>query len=181
MSLHWLPNALTVSRILLVAPIAYLIVTGKYGTALLIFLVAGITDALDGFLAKTFRWFSRIGGLLDPLADKLLLTSVFGALWVAGLLPGWLALLVILRDLIIVSGACAYHALIEPVNANPTRISKLNTLFELLLVLATLASAAYGWPSDTVILALGAAVFVTVIISGMDYVWSWSRKALVGE
>ena len=181
MSLHWLPNAISVLRIALVAPILYLIAKHEYSTGLLLFFVAGISDGLDGFLAKTFDWQSRIGALLDPLADKLLIAGSFAALWLVGLLPAWLAALVIIRDILIIGGAAFYNFLIKRVEGDPTRISKLNTALELLLVLAVLARAAYAWPDSVVIVVLGAAVFVTVIISGIDYVWSWSNKARTGE
>ena len=90
-------------------------------------------------------------------------------------------MLVIIRDILIIGGAAFYNFLIKRVEGDPTRISKLNTALELLLVLAVLARAAYAWPDSVVIVVLGAAVFVTVIISGIDYVWSWSNKARTGE
>jgi cardiolipin synthase len=180
MPLHWLPNAISVCRILIVAPVTWLIVAGDYASALLLFFVAGFSDALDGFLAKTFNWHSRLGALLDPAADKLLLTGSFAALWLAALVPAWLALLVILRDVVIVAGATFYNFLIRPVEGTPTAISKVNTALELAFVLAVLATAAYGWPGETLSTWLGAAVFVTVIVSGIDYVWTWSVKAARG-
>lgn len=181
MSLHWLPNAISVLRIVLVVPILYLITLHQYSLALLLFFVAGISDGLDGLLARTFNWRSRAGALLDPLADKLMMAGSFAALWFTGLLPLWLALLVIARDLLIVVGAIFYNFLIKPVEGEPTRISKLNTAFELLLVFSVLARAAYGWPDPVVVVVLGAAVLVTVVISGIDYVWSWTNKARKGE
>lgn len=164
-------------RIVLVAPILYLIAKDAYSTALLLFMVAGVSDVLDGLLARRFDWQSRIGALLDPLADKLLIAGSFAALFLVGLLPLWLAAVVIGRDILIVGGATFYNFLIKPVEGEPTRISKLNTFLELLLVLMVLARAAYAWPDAVVIVVLGAAVLVTVVISGSDYVWSWANKA----
>lgn len=181
MSLRWLPNAISVLRIVLVVPILYLISRYDFSTALLLFIVAGVSDVLDGLLARSFDWQSRIGALLDPLADKLLIAGSFAALWLVGLLPLWLAATVIGRDILIVGGATFYNFLIRPLEGEPTLISKLNTALELLLVLLVLTKAAYAWPDSLVIAVLGAAVLVTVVISGSDYVWSWSNKARMGE
>lgn len=177
MSLHWLPNAISIMRIALVGPVVYLILKEDFANALLLFLVAGISDGIDGFLARTFRWQSNIGALLDPLADKMLTIGSFAALWSLGMVPAWLALLVVIRDVVIMGGAATYHLLIGPVEGNATVVSKFNTVMVLLLVLCLLSAAAYGWPGDNIITLLGAAVFVTVVISGVDYVWSWSIKA----
>lgn len=177
MTLSWLPNAISLLRIVLVLPVAYLVVSENYAAAIYLFFVAGISDGLDGFLAKTFGWRSRLGALLDPVADKLLLIASFAALYVAGLIPLWLAVLVIARDIIIVGGATAYHFLIQPVDGEPTAISKINTALELGFVLAVLLAAAWQWPLRNLVIVLGAAVLVTVVVSGMDYVWSWTIKA----
>ena len=136
-----------------------------------------ISDGLDGFLAKTFSWQSNIGALLDPMADKLLLSASFATLAIAGWVPVWLAALVIVRDLVIIGGACAYHVLIQPLRGDPTKISKLNTAIELAYVIAVLLAAAWAIEIPAVTLTLGAAVFVTVVVSGIDYVWAWSLKA----
>ena len=181
MSLRWLPNAISLLRIGLVVPVVYLIVGGRHDLALILYFVAGASDALDGYLAKSFGWRTRAGELLDPIADKLLVSASFAALWFAGLLPLWLAVLVILRDVVIISGATLYHFLIRPVPGLPTNVSKLNTALEFTLVLATLSRSAYAWPGEAAITTLGAAVFVTVVISGVDYVWSWSIRAREGR
>jgi cardiolipin synthase (CMP-forming) len=177
MQLRWLPNAISLLRIVLIAPILYYIVAARYDLALALFFIAGFSDGLDGYLAKTFNWNTRLGALLDPIADKLLVAGAFVTLANQGLLPVWLATLVVIRDLVIIGGALAYNFLIGPVQGEPTKISKLNTMFELLLVLFVLSRAGYGWPDEITVVVLGAAVFVTVIVSGTDYVWSWSQRA----
>lgn len=177
MQLRWLPNAISLLRIVLIAPILYYIVGARYELALALFFIAGFSDGLDGYLAKTFNWHTRLGALLDPIADKLLVAGAFVTLASQGLLPVWLATLVVLRDVVIIGGAITYNFLIRPVQGEPTKISKLNTMFELLLVLSVLGRAAYGWPDEITIVVLGAAVLVTVVISGTDYVWSWSQRA----
>jgi cardiolipin synthase len=177
MQLRWLPNAISLLRIVLIAPILYYIVGARYDLALALFFIAGFSDGLDGYLAKTFNWHTRLGALLDPIADKLLVAGAFVTLASQGLLPVWLATLVVLRDVVIIGGAMAYNFLIRPVQGEPTKISKLNTMFELLLVLSVLGRAGYGWPDEITIVVLGAAVLVTVVISGTDYVWSWTQRA----
>ena len=177
MSLRWLPNAISILRIILVAPILWLIASDRYLPATALFLLAGFSDGIDGYLAKRFDWHSRLGALLDPIADKLLVAGVFIMVVYAGLIPLWLAAMVILRDVVIVGGATAYNFLVRPVEGEPTRISKLNTGLELLLLLFVLCRAATGWPPQVSITVLGACVFVTVVVSGIDYVWSWSRRA----
>jgi cardiolipin synthase len=177
MSLRWLPNAISLFRIALVAPILLLIVEGRYDAALVLFFVAGFSDGLDGYLAKRFDWHTRLGALLDPIADKLLVAGTFLVLVYTNHVPLWLAAIVILRDVVIVGGAAAYNYLVGPVEGEPTRISKLNTALELLFVLFVLSRAAFGWPADISITVIGAAVLVTVVISGVDYVRSWTRRA----
>ncbi len=177
MSFRWLPNAISLLRIALVAPILLFIVDGQYGYALALCFVAGFSDGVDGYLAKRFDWHTRIGALLDPIADKLLVAGTFMALVYTGHIPLWLAALVIVRDVVIVGGATAYNFLIRPVEGEPTRISKLNTALQLLFLVFVLSRAAFGWPDQITITVLGASIVVTVVVSGIDYVWSWARRA----
>ncbi len=177
MSLRWLPNAISLFRIALIVPVVLFIEDGRYALALALFFVAGFSDGLDGYLAKRFAWHTRLGALLDPVADKLLIAATYVTLAYAGHMPIWLASIVVLRDLVIIGGAAAYNFLIAPVEGQPTRVSKLNTALELLFVVGVLGRAAFGWPDSLTITVLGAGVFVTVVISGVDYVLSWSRRA----
>ena len=177
MSLRWLPNAISLLRIALVAPILLLIIDGQYGFALALSLVAGFSDGVDGYLAKRFDWHTRIGALLDPIADKLLVASTFLVLVYTGHIPLWLGGLVVFRDIVIVGGATVYNFLIRPVEGEPTRISKLNTALQLLFLVFVLSRAAFDWPDQITITVLGASVVVTVVISGIDYVWSWAWRA----
>jgi cardiolipin synthase len=158
MSWRFLPNAICIVRIMLVGPLVWLIVEGRYAEALAVLLVAGVSDGLDGFLAKTFDWRTRLGGLLDPAADKLLLVSVFLALTYAGLVPVAVTAVVVARDVVIVLGAIAYQLLIAPVKGEPSVISKLNTASQLALVFFTLTSVAFAWPPRVSLLTLGASV-----------------------
>lgn len=162
----------------LIVPIVLALNAHNYDIALLLMFLAGLSDGLDGYLAKRFDWRSRIGGLLDPLADKLLLVSVFIALASIGLAPVWLALVVIGRDIVILLGALAYTILIGPVQPAPTRISKVNTALQLLFLVFAIAYAAFGWPPRISVVVTGAGVLVVSLVSGMDYVLHWSDLAL---
>lgn len=176
--LSHIPNAICVLRILLVVPTVYALLHGRFAVALLLVFIAGFSDALDGYLAKRFNWRSRLGGLLDPLADKLLVVSLFVTLAYLGLLPVWLAGVVIGRDLIIVAGGTAFNFLIGPVQPEPSPASKLNTLAQLLCVVGVLANEAGPLDLAPMIMGTGAAVLVTSVVSGMDYVIRWTGKAL---
>lgn len=176
-----IPNLICVLRILLVAPIVLNLLAGDFLVALVLIIVAGFSDGLDGFLAKRFDWRTRLGGLLDPLADKLLIMSVFITLTYIGLTPVWLAAVVILRDVVIVSGATAYNALIGQVRPEPSHISKLNTACQLLYLFAVISQPAFDWPLSNVIMIAGAGVLFTSVVSGLDYVIRWSAKAFAEQ
>jgi len=179
MSLRFLPNLLCVLRIVLVYPVALGILQGHYPEVLALFAFAAFTDALDGFLAKRFGWQSELGKVLDPLADKLLLVTMFICLSVAGLAPWWLAALVLLRDLVIFFGALTYKWLFGPLRGESTIVSKLNTLCQIAFCLAVVAEAAFGLPGSAVVTAVGALVVVTTAVSGIDYILIYSRRAAV--
>jgi cardiolipin synthase len=172
-----LPNSITVFRFLLVPPVVLLLLNRQYVGALLVFVLAGFSDALDGYLAKRYHWTSRLGALLDPLADKLMLVSGFVALAWLGLIPLWLVGLVILRDVVIVAGAIVYHMRIEKLEAAPSVVSKLNTLAQILLVLAVMYSQAIRQLPSFWMDVLIYGVLLTTLWSGFDYVWTWGRKA----
>jgi cardiolipin synthase len=143
MSLRWLPNAITVGRMVLALPLLWALGTAQFALAFWLAVVAGLSDAIDGWLAKRYRWASHSGGLLDPLADKLLLGVCFAGLWWTRHLPTWLVALVLARDVVIVVGALAWWRTIGPLAAEPTKLSKLNTVLQVLLVAAVLADAAF--------------------------------------
>ena len=180
MPLNWIPNAISTLRIALVIPVLLLILRGEYGWALLLFWVAGFSDGIDGYLATRFNWESRIGALLDPIADKLLVAGMFIALTYTQHIPVWLTAIVLFRDVVIIGGAVAYNYLIRPVEGEPTVISKINTVMQLLFLLLVLSRAAFGWPDEISLTVLGAATFVTVVVSGIDYVVQWADRARRG-
>lgn len=178
MTLAAVPNLICIMRIALTVPIVLLLAEGRYGPTLILFAIAAASDVLDGYLAKTFGWTSDLGKVLDPLADKLLLVSVFITLAWVGLVPGWLAAVAVTRDFVIGIGAGVYKWLFGPLEGRPTAPSKLNTLVQLLFVIAVVWRAAFPdfpqWP----VTALGALVLITTVVSGVDYVATYSRKAV---
>lgn len=178
MSLRWIPNAICLVRIALVPPVIFLLLEQRYEAALLLFVIAGGSDGLDGFLAKRFGWQTRLGSLLDPIADKTLVSGTFITLGWLDLVPLGVVAVIVLRDVIIVLGAIAWQLLVAPVQGLPSLVSKLNTACQLLFVVCAIAGAAYGWPSESVLTVLGAACIVTAIISGLNYVLTWSSMAI---
>lgn len=172
-----IPNLITLLRILMVPPFVWLLLEGRYLEALVLFFIAGFSDGLDGYLAKRHGWTSRLGGLLDPLADKLLLVSAFIALGYQGLLPVYLVGLVLLRDLVIVSGAVAYHYRVAPLDADPSWVSKVNTVLQIALVLLVIFNQVHALLSPFWMQMLEAMVVLATVWSGLDYVWTWGQRA----
>lgn len=178
MRLHHIPNILTLSRLILLAPFLVFLYQQEYTFAFYIFLIAGVTDALDGWLARHFNWLTPIGSFIDPLADKILITVSFVSLAIIGQLPWWLVILVFLRDLTISVGVMAWYWLIQrKLTFKPTLLSKLNTLLQLTLVTFCLFELAFfkfiPYLIETLILLTAA----TTSFSYIDYVWTWGKKA----
>ena len=176
-----LPNALSIIRIILTVPIVIALLKEQYLLTLLLFLLAGITDALDGWIAKQFSFQSRLGSILDPMADKILLTCSF--LYWVGIMPLWLLMIIFVRDVIIVAGALGYFLgeisrdsdLLEP-----SLISKFNTVLQIALVVFLLLIKIY-----TELSGLRDMVFIVVAtstgLSGADYVLLWVKKFILQE
>lgn len=158
-------------------PILYLLLEHEFGWALLLFAIAGLSDGLDGFLAKHYGWQSHLGGILDPLADKVLLVACILVLGALSLIPVWLVAAVVFRDLLIVGGAVLYNYRIEEVEAAPILVSKLNTVLQILLVVSVITDAGPMSLPAWMIQMLIWACLATVIVSGTQYVWIWSHKA----
>lgn len=173
-----IPNSICVMRMFLVIPIAFCLQSEDFLTALILIFIAGLSDGIDGYLARRFDWQTRLGGLLDPLADKLLLVTVILTLTFMNLSPIWLACVVIGRDLIIITGASLYSYLIGPVRPNPSVISKINTICQLLYMIFVIARQASGWPPEIAVWLMGAVVLVTSLVSGFHYIIHWSVKAV---
>jgi len=170
-----LPNLISLARLLLVPLEIWLILVGRYGSAFWVLLAAGISDALDGFIAKRFDRRTQLGALLDPVADKAMLTSVYIMLGVARQLWTSLVILVVFRDVMIVGGFLLIHLFAVPKHYDPLYISKLNTGAQIILVSFVLArlglGAGAGWPD----LVLSLIVAATTIVSGLSYLVRWAR------
>ena len=177
MNLRQLPNAITCVRILLVLPLVWGLHVGDYRMTLAIALAAGASDALDGWMAKHFGWQTWLGSVLDPIADKLLLDASFIGLWLAGAIPGWLAALVVGRDVVIIVGASTYHFLIGRVEGKPTLLSKTTTVAQIVMVLALLVGLAWRPLPANVSIAMALAIAGLTFASGIDYVVRWSLRA----
>jgi cardiolipin synthase (CMP-forming) len=177
-ALRHLPNALSILRMLLAIPVAMLILREQFALTFVVFGFAAFTDALDGALAKHFGWTSELGKLLDPLGDKLLLMTVFISLTVLGHVPLWLAATAVGRDLVITAGAIVYRVWLGPIHGSrPTPVSKINTLCQITYLLAVIEAVALGRLSSAIVTVLGAVTFTTTVVSGLDYVLTYSRRA----
>jgi cardiolipin synthase (CMP-forming) len=176
--LRHIPNVITALRILLVIPIALSLLEGQLITTIALFGAAVVSDGADGFLAKRFGWQSDVGSVLDPAADKLLLATVFVVLAVLHLVPAWLMAVAVARDLIIVSGAIAYRVCFGPIDVHPSAVSKLNTLCQALYIVAVIARVQFALPPSWAVIMLGALTFVTIAVSGVDYVLRYGKAAL---
>ncbi len=177
MNKRQIPNAITLLRILLVIPIMVLLAQRQYGPVLVLFFIAGVSDGLDGYLARRFCWHTRLGSILDPLADKFMLVGTFLLLGWDGLMPWWLVGLVILRDVLIVGGATAYHYCCQSLTMEPTLISKVNTVLQIMLGLVIIVAAMGSWIPTWVVTSMIVLVTVSTVWSGIDYVWRWGWRA----
>jgi cardiolipin synthase len=147
-------------------------------TTILLFGIAALSDAADGFLAKRYGWQSELGAVLDPAADKLLLVTVFITLAYLKLVPLWLMAVAVARDVIIVLGVLLYRYWFGPLNVRASVVSKFNTLCQAAFILAVVGREEFSIPPAWVVRVLGALVFVTVVISGIDYILIFGRRAL---
>ena len=174
-----LPNVITVFRIALVPPVALLLLRDDYRLALILVFVAGVSDGLDGWLARAFGWRSRLGAVLDPLADKLLLVVTFSCLGWKGLLPLWLVGMVVLRDLYLVIGGVVYNRWFERIDmVSPSYLSKCNTGLQIALALLVMYDVA--WPlviPAPALFVFNRVVLVTTVITFAHYAWTWGQRA----
>ncbi|MGB1271919.1 MAG: CDP-alcohol phosphatidyltransferase family protein [Endozoicomonas sp.] len=174
MKLQYLPNLLTAMRLALSLPIVIAIVYQEPLVAIALFFLAALSDGLDGFLARRYGWETRVGSMLDPLADKVLLVSAFLSLSFIDLIPFWLTLLVAGRDCLIMVGAMVYRSVVGRLDFQPSRLGKLCTLFQLTLVLTAMISMALEVSEPVVFLQPVVVLFT--LGSGLHYVADWSRK-----
>lgn len=173
MNISQLPNFITLARIASVPILILALDQRDYRLALILFVLAGLSDGLDGFIAKRYRCATRLGGILDPAADKILLVGAYVMLTVLGHLPFWLMVVVAFRDLLIVGGYLMYTSMYGPVQMRPSGLSKFNTLMQIVLVAVVLVQQATGIGYPGAVDVLVYAVLVTTVVSGVHYLWTW--------
>jgi cardiolipin synthase len=171
-----LPNILSFARLLSVPVALMLMLEGRFELCFWIFVAAGVTDAVDGWIAKTFNARTEFGAYLDPLADKALVVSTYLMLGWLGHIPGWLVVLVVFRDVLIIGGAMVAYVILGDFRSRPLWISKLNTAVQIALVGMVLARLGVdlGHPAIDEWLVLVAAA--TTVLSGAAYLWQWGRR-----
>ncbi|HMM55428.1 MAG TPA: CDP-alcohol phosphatidyltransferase family protein [Candidatus Desulfobacillus sp.] len=172
------PNLITVARILLIPLVAFLLLDHDYRLAFAVFLAAALGDWLDGFLARRLQQMSQLGAVLDPIADKMTMMIVAILLAAQELLPVWLAVVIVMRDAIIVAGAIAYRFVVGHIELAPTRLSKANTFLEFGVLALAMAQAGRLIDAGEALPPLYLLLFASVLVSGAHYVWVWRRKAI---
>jgi len=171
-----IPNLITLGRILLVPIVVWAITTpGAMWIAFVLFVAAGVSDAVDGFLAKRFGMTTELGAYLDPLADKALIVSIYIALGVNEAIPRWLVILVVSRDILIVGGIMLSWVMGNPLKIKPLLVSKLNTVAQIMFACVVLGSLGFDIEADMLKLFLMALVAALTLLSVAAYVAEWVR------
>lgn len=175
-----LPNIITLARLALVPVTLFFILQEAFLIAFWLFLLAGLSDAVDGIIARLWQLQSQLGAMLDPLADKALLVGVYITLSLVGVVPVWLVWLVVVRDVLIVAGFCLAWLWKRRMEARPSFISKVNTTVQIVLAAAALGVSGFELSLQTVIDGLVMLVAATTVASLLLYAWRWFRHILVG-
>jgi cardiolipin synthase len=170
-----IPNLITLARILMVPIIVWAITADHMLLAFVLFVVAGLSDLVDGYLAKRFGMATELGAYLDPLADKAMIVAIYVALGIADAIPRWLVILVVWRDIMIVAAVLLSWLVGKPVNLKPITVSKLNTLAQVMLAVVVLAALGFGFKADIAITGLIALVTVLTLVSIALYLAAWVR------
>ena len=172
-----IPNAITLARLVAVPVVIWLILNGDLRIAFWVFLVAAVSDALDGIIAKHFNAETVFGAFIDPIADKALLVGTYITLGHEGFLQTWLVILVVFRDIVIIGGALVFQTVTQSLTMRPLMISKVNTVVQLLLAIGVLFVVGHGIEDGPVLGVMGYIVALTTLWSGTAYVITWSKKA----
>jgi cardiolipin synthase len=170
-----IPNLITLGRILLVPVVVWAIASGAMWIAFLLFVAAGVSDAVDGFLAKRFRMTTELGAYLDPLADKALIVSIYLTLGINNLIPGWLVILVVSRDIMIVGAVMLSWLVGTPLKVKPLLVSKLNTAAQIVFACVVLGTLGFDHKLPILTLVLMVLVAVLTLLSVAAYVAEWVR------
>lgn len=169
------PNFITIARLIGVPLIVWLMIADRFVEATILFVIAGLSDGVDGFIAKRFDAASQLGAYLDPVADKALLVSVFCTLGFKGALPAWLIVLVVSRDLFIIGGMLLAYVLTNPMEVKPLLVSKINTVAQLVLIVFVLAERIGVDLHDFLLKTTVLAVAALTVASAGAYVVEWVR------
>jgi len=170
-----LPNIITLARLLMVPVVVWAIGAGEMSLAFLLFVAAGISDAVDGFLAKRFNMVSELGSFLDPLADKALIVSIYVSLGFSGAIPRWLVILVVSRDIMIVAAVMLSWFMGRPIAMKPLLVSKLNTVAQIVFAGLVLGALAFRLDLDILLMATAVLVACLTLLSITLYLFEWLR------
>jgi cardiolipin synthase (CMP-forming) len=170
-----IPNLITLARILLVPVLVWAIASGQPKLAFLLFLAAAVSDAADGFLAKRFGMKTELGAYLDPLADKVLIVSIYVTLGITGVIPLWIVILVVSRDIMIVGAIMLAWLIDRPMAIKPHAVSRLNTTAQILFACLVLAAQSFGIDAEPVLTLVMVLVAALTLLSVAFYVAEWVR------
>lgn len=181
MPLRHIPNLLSIFRIILVIPVIWVLFQGHILWALILFTIAGLTDLLDGWLARRQHWATRVGGLLDAVADKILLTAVYISLWWLDSIPAWLLSMIIGRDILIILCTLLYQAQMKKLDPAPSKISKINTFMQIVLAVFGINQLGSFPIPDALIHSMMIMVVFTIVLSTIGYIKTWYQDVQLAK
>lgn len=178
-----IPNLITIIRLLIVPLIISMMLEDRYGTAFWLFIFAGLSDAVDGFIAKRFNSATTLGAYLDPIADKALLVSIFITLGYMGHIESWVVIVVVSRDLLIIGAVVLSYLIGHPLKISPLLVSKANTTAQIMLAALVLADLGLNQAlgAERAILLMTYITGVTTVLSGALYLLYWVRSVAIWE
>lgn len=170
-----IPNFITIARLIMVPLVVFMIGQGNWMAAFALFIAAGVSDGIDGFLAKRFDMASELGAYLDPLADKALIVAIYVTLGIGGVIPAWVAILVVSRDIMIVSAVILSWLMENPITISPIIVSKLNTAAQIGFAAMVLGGQAFAMPMAEAMLVAKVLVAALTLASMAAYLTLWLR------
>ena len=176
-----IPNILTLGRLCLVPLVILMIQQGEWTAAFALFVIAGLTDGIDGFFARQFDQRTELGAYLDPLADKALLVSIYVTLAIGGVIPSWLTILVVSRDVMIMGAVIVSWLLDNPVRIRPLYVSKANTFAQIALAALVLGARAFGLDLARGVMVMAIVVGCLTLASTAAYLAFWLRHMAGGD
>jgi cardiolipin synthase len=175
--LRYIPNAITVTRLILVLPIAVFIIEANYFVALVLFAMSGLSDGLDGFIARRYNWVSTFGKLIDPLADKLMMVTTAVVLGSLGHFPVMLAVLIVTKDLAVLCGVFSYTTLAGFPAIQPTWLGKFTTASQIVLLVSVLLNLSFPGALPGIFFTVWFWLVATLtVVDGFSYLWIWTDR-----